>query len=66
MALAISQQHFDGHFLILDAFDPTTPVYDSTAEIAALFAVAMLERPGPIEPTPTSTSRPRSPRQGSR
>lgn len=47
MGLAISQQHFDGHFHILDAFDPTTPVYDSTAKIAALFAVAMLERPGP-------------------
>jgi 5'-nucleotidase len=45
--LAVSQQHFDGHFHILDAFDPTTPVYDTTAEIAALFAVAMLEREAP-------------------
>jgi 5'-nucleotidase len=45
--LAVSQQHFDGHFHILDSFDPTTPVYDTTAEIAALFAQAMLEREAP-------------------
>lgn len=47
MGLAVSQQHFDGHFHILDAFDLTTPVYESTAEIAALFAAAMVENPGP-------------------
>jgi 5'-nucleotidase len=45
--LAVSQQHFDGHFHILDSFDPTTPVYDTTAEIAALFAVAILESEAP-------------------
>lgn len=45
--LAVSQQHFDGHFHILDSFDPTTPVYDHTATIAALFAAAMLERTPP-------------------
>jgi len=45
--LAVSQQHFDGHFHILDSFDPTTPVYETTAEIAALFAVAILESEAP-------------------
>jgi 5'-nucleotidase len=45
--LAVSQQHFDGDFHILDSFDQTTPVYETTAAIAALFAREMLERPGP-------------------
>lgn len=45
--LAVSQQHFDGHFHILDSFDPTTPVYETTAEIAALFAVAILASEAP-------------------
>ena len=45
--LAVSQQHFDGHFHILDSFDQTTPVYSSTAAIAAVLAGAMLEQPGP-------------------
>ena len=45
--LAVSQQHFDGHFHILDSFDPTTPVYDTTAAIAAMFAEEMLARPAP-------------------
>ncbi|HSK49324.1 MAG TPA: 5'/3'-nucleotidase SurE [Solirubrobacterales bacterium] len=45
--LAVSQQHFDGHFHILDSHDPTTPVYDTTAAIAAMFAAAMLEREAP-------------------
>jgi 5'-nucleotidase len=45
--LAVSQQHFDGDFHILDSFDPSTPVYDTTAAIAAMFALEMLARPGP-------------------
>lgn len=45
--LAVSQQHFDGHFHILDSHDPTTPVYDTTAAIAAMFAAAMLGREAP-------------------
>jgi 5'-nucleotidase len=45
--LAVSQQHFDGDFHILDSFDPTTPVYETTAAIAAMFALEMLARPAP-------------------
>ena len=45
--LAVSQQHFEGDFHILDSFDQTTPVYETTAAIAALFAREMLGRPGP-------------------
>lgn len=45
--LAVSQQHFDGDFHILDSFDQTTPVYGTTAAIAALFAREMLDRPAP-------------------
>jgi 5'-nucleotidase len=45
--LAVSQQHFDDDFHILDSFDQTTPVYDTTAAIAALFAEEMLARPAP-------------------
>jgi 5'-nucleotidase len=45
--LAVSQQSYDGHFHILDAFDQTTPVYDVTAEIAALFVSEILATPGP-------------------
>ncbi|HEX5929603.1 MAG TPA: 5'/3'-nucleotidase SurE [Solirubrobacterales bacterium] len=47
VGLAISQQHFDEDFHILSSFDQTTPVYDTTAAIAALFAVEMLARPAP-------------------
>jgi 5'-nucleotidase len=46
-ALAVSQQSHVGHFHILDALDQTTPVYEETAHIAALFALAMLRQPGP-------------------
>lgn len=45
--LAVSQQHFDDDFHILDSFDQTTPVYETTAAIAALFAEEMLSRPAP-------------------
>lgn len=45
--LAVSQQHFEGDFHILDSFDPTTPVYETTAAIAAMFAEEMLARPAP-------------------
>lgn len=45
--LAVSQQHFDDDFHILDSFDQTTPVYETTAAIAALFAAEMLARPAP-------------------
>jgi 5'-nucleotidase len=45
--LAVSQQHFEGDFHILDSFDQTTPVYETTAAIAALFAQEMLARPAP-------------------
>lgn len=45
--LALSQQYFDHHFHILDAFDQATPVYDTTADIGALFTAAMLDNPGP-------------------
>ena len=45
--LAVSQQHYDGHFHILDSFDQTTPVYGATAAVAARFAMAMLDNPGP-------------------
>ncbi len=45
--LAVSQQHFDDDFHILDSFDQTTPVYETTATIAAIFAEEMLARPGP-------------------
>jgi 5'-nucleotidase len=45
--LAVSQQHFEGDFHILDSFDQTTPVYETTAAIAALFAAEMLARPAP-------------------
>jgi 5'-nucleotidase len=45
--LAVSQQHFDGDFHILDSFDPTTPVYETTAAIAAMFALEMLAHPAP-------------------
>lgn len=47
MGLAVSQQHFEDDFHILDSFDQTTPVYDTTAAIAAMFAVEMLARPAP-------------------
>lgn len=45
--LALSQQYFDHHFHILDAFDQATPVYDATADVGALFTAAMLDNPGP-------------------
>lgn len=45
--LAVSQQHYEGHFHILDSFDPTTPVYDTTAEISAMFAIEMLGSEAP-------------------
>lgn len=45
--LAVSQQHFDGDFHILDSFDPTTPVYETTAAIAGMFALEMLAHPAP-------------------
>jgi 5'-nucleotidase len=45
--LAISQQHFDEDFHILSSFDQTTPVYDTTAALGAMFAVEMLARPAP-------------------
>jgi 5'/3'-nucleotidase len=45
--LAVSQQHFDRDFHILSSFDQTTPVYETTAAIAALFAAEMLARPAP-------------------
>lgn len=45
--LAVSQQHFDEDFHILSSFDQTTPVYETTAAIAALFAVEMLDCPAP-------------------
>lgn len=45
--LAVSQQHFDGDFHILDSFDQTTPVYATTATVAATFALEMLARPAP-------------------
>jgi 5'-nucleotidase len=47
MGLAVSQQHFDQDFHILSSFDQTTPVYETTAAIAALFAIEMLARPAP-------------------
>ncbi len=47
MGLALSQQHFDDDFHILSSFDQTTPVYDTTAAIGALFALEMLARPAP-------------------
>jgi 5'-nucleotidase len=45
--LAVSQQHFDDDFHILSSFDQTTPVYATTATIAAMFALEMLARPAP-------------------
>ncbi|HYJ21605.1 MAG TPA: 5'/3'-nucleotidase SurE [Solirubrobacterales bacterium] len=45
--LAVSQQHFEGDFHILDSFDPTTPVYETTAAIAGMFALEMLAHPAP-------------------
>lgn len=45
--LAVSQQHFDEDFHILASFDQTTPVYETTAAIAAMFALEMLARPAP-------------------
>lgn len=45
--LAISQQHFDADFHILSSFDQTTPVYDTTAALGAMFALEMLARPAP-------------------
>jgi len=47
VGLAVSQQHFDQDFHILSSFDQTTPVYETTAAIAALFAAEMLARPAP-------------------
>lgn len=47
VGLAVSQQHFDEDFHILSSFDQTTPVYETTAAIAAVFAVEMLARPAP-------------------
>lgn len=41
--LAISQQHYDGHFHILDSHDQSTPIYEVTGQLAALFARAILE-----------------------
>ncbi len=45
--LAMSQQHSDDHFHILDAVDPTTPVFNLTARVGSLFAQAMLETAPP-------------------
>lgn len=45
--LAISQQHFDGQFHILDAHDQTTPIFEATAEVAAAMAQAILKSDPP-------------------
>lgn len=47
--LAVSQQHFDDHFHILDSYDPTTPIYDMTGRITVLFAEAILALGGAPE-----------------
>lgn len=45
--LAVSQQHFDGHFHILDAHDQTTPVFEVTAEVGAALTQAILDSSPP-------------------
>lgn len=37
-AIAVSQQDYPGHFHILDSYDIEAPIYDHSAEIAALMA----------------------------
>jgi 5'-nucleotidase len=42
-AFAVSQQDYPGHFHILDSLEQATPIYDGTAEIAAVIAERALE-----------------------